>query len=132
MGFRVTPPPPPQSNFLPAISIAYLVWKAPQCKDPHSTWYVDVARSESGLVGCRIQLLPSRIRSQQSAELAAIGMALWLGAHMGLSAIHIAADNLSAIFLAISLTGGGGGGMGNPPGGRPLRRLAHTLRWIKI
>ena len=47
---------------------------------------------------------------------------------MGIKAIHIAADNLSAILSALRLMGA----VGNPYLGRLLRRLAHQVRRTKI
>ena len=47
---------------------------------------------------------------------------------MGLKAVHIAADNLAAIWSAITLTGA----VGNPVKARLLRRLSHLIRRTKV
>ena len=81
--------------------------------DPHHIGYVDVATSNHGYVaaiwgstlGCRFQLLPYWVRSQQSAEVMAIEGALKVAACMKLPAIYVGADNLAAIGSAIRLLG---------------------------
>ena len=47
---------------------------------------------------------------------------------MGLKVVHIAADNLAAIWSAIKLTGA----VGNPTRAWLLRRLSHLVRRTKI
>ena len=51
-----------------------------------------------------------------------------LAAHMKLPAIHLAADNMAAIWSVMRMTGA----VGNPWRGRALRRVAHTLRWGRL
>ena len=74
-------------------------------------------------------VLKSRwVQTQQSAEMWAILQGDELASHMGIRAIHIAPDNLSAIWSAIRLTGA----IDIPCCGKLPRRLAHQVRRTKI
>ena len=77
---------------------------------------------------CRIGLLPEWIKSQQAPELRALTHGVRLASHMGLKAVHIADDNLAAMWFAIRLTGA----VGNPARARLFGRLSHLVRRIKI
>ena len=143
MAWSTRPPPcapysPPNvlRSVCEAIACSVAQWKAPRCVDPRHTWYVDAAKSQFGYVaaawgpslGCRIEILPKWVNSQQTTELMAIANATKLAAHMRLLAIHLAADNMAAIWLVIIMTGA----VGNPWRGRASRRMAHTLRWGRL
>ena len=119
------PPPPPNvlRSVCEAIAGRVAPWKAPTCFDPRHTWYVGAAKSQFGYVaamwgpslGCRIEILPQWVNSQQTAEHMAIARATKIAAHMKLPA-------------KIRLTGA----VGNRWRGRALRRMAHTLRWGRL
>ena len=107
-------PPKVLRSLCHAIALCCQPWKASAVVDPKHTWYVDAVRSKAGYVaavwgpelGCRIKLPLQWVFSQWSAELAAIGMAVKLGAKIKLPAIHLGADNLAAIWSTIRLSKG--------------------------
>ena len=75
-------------------------------------------------LGCRIELLPDWVQSQQAAELWALTHGVRLASHIDLKAVHTAIDNLEAIWSAIRLTGV----VGIPIRARLHRRLSHMNR----
>ena len=129
-------PPRVLRSLCEALAVSVAPWWAPECIDPHHTWYADAAKFRYGYVaatwgpslGCRIAILPHWVNSQQTAELMAIVNAVKLAAHMKLPTIHVEADNLAAIWSTIRMTGA----VGNPWRGRALRRLGHVLRWGRL
>ena len=56
-------------------------------------------------VGCRISVLLAWVSSQQSAELWGIYMGIKLAFRIVLTGVHIAVDNLAAMWATIQLTG---------------------------
>ena len=84
--------------------------------DQRYTWYVDVAKSPFGFIAAMWEILPQWVKSQQIAELMAISNAVKLAAHMKLPAIHLAANNMAAIWSIIRMTWA----VGNPWRGRAL------------